>query len=557
MTRLRLPHLVYTSVPAARSPRDRAGYQTIARTPEAIPDLVVQWLEARFLYPADVAHKQRKLGFAVMDDNWSAVWQIVERPEPDDFGRREVLLAHAIVLDTVALAAIASNPFQIFDQTTFLDRLGAVPAVGGSPASELGLVEVTPVAESLASTPDAAGIDALSRRLAGLAVSASTASSRDTLVAFAGDAEAIEARLRRVFEFLPERLRRRCSFDTLTTERAAAKHGFWAVGIAGEGPRGDWAAVVDATTGTIRQKVSARPVGLFEQWIDLSLDESVDAAECRRQIDQAARVAWSFEGGASLETLSEESDLDEAVCETFRRLTLARIEDSLGLRLRHRLGERLTKRTLPLLLDASKTRPGGAVSWIVHGVPLDTAAKAVVRVLYGSAKEPPPGELTELVALIQHVPGNPALSLFLARWQGRWDDFINEATQLLPTDRAVVVEWCMSTLGSMPNCRVRETKTGVSLEVTLETPFARVCVFLLNEVLGKGEVRQTQATPAPERPRRGVERFLGNRPDPAPSIAAETRVWSASHAEHERMQRIRQVAARLQPNPDPSRAPRP
>lgn len=233
MIDLSIAQLIYTRVEAEFSPRHQPGFQTVYRSPS--------------LNPAEVAHIERQVQcfhpprpetrrlqyFALPGGKLACTHSLAIASDPqivDQLRRPGAFLAHCLIIDASAFAAIGNNAFALFASFDFLeDPQAMVIDYLRQPPDE------KPLRVIRADTPST-DLASVEFRLLTMGLRAGLSRKSQQPLHIIGEAGPIQTLLRNVIARLAPAQRLLCSFDTCADRCSSRSSNYWAIGLARRQP---------------------------------------------------------------------------------------------------------------------------------------------------------------------------------------------------------------------------------------------------------------------------------------------------------------------------------
>jgi hypothetical protein len=476
MSVIQAGQVVYGNVEAHQSPQRRGGFQVLFRSFSRLTeDEVTREIEPRLFFvsenPQDVKHC-----FYTLPDGRAVLAQCVPDTRTDQFSRKGLYFAHALVLSKEDFRKLDNNPFRVFDNFQFFNSFEEGKAAASGGGGDMPLARL----QSFASRGDDPSCT-ISRdhflALLLLACRFARSQSHEGAIGFYGGASKTLSILRSLFSLLPIRLRNKCTFDTFFVGGSFGRMPYCAVGFPESQSRDSRLLPFEVERESFGGSVDLQPKTAFEYWLKWMF--SPPLSDLSKHVDEALYVSELLDGRGLGGNNLEQGDTRLLI--GFQPI----LENRLRERLRAQIGDSLCRRLFPRALAWLGQQGLAALAPINDGLAALQLEEWLTETYASSYDRPPASEIQDLERFSSRNQRS-ILWLIYLRWTNQWP-LLRSALRSAESETARrFAKWALASVQAL----VRPVaQTGLLLGIGLyaEGDQLRETVELLSAVLDKSQ----------------------------------------------------------------------
>lgn len=436
MSVIQAAQVIYGNVEADRSPQHRGGFQVLFRSFSRLSeDQVTREIGPRLFFASTNPHQEKHCFFA-MPSGGVVVARCVPVVGTDQFSRKGLYLAHALVFSREDFLRLANNPFRILDHFQFFSSFEEASIASTGEGGDIPLAQI-PFSSSYGH--DASG--AVSREhvlnLLILAYRFALSQSGEGAIGFYGEASKMLSILRFLFILLPIRLRTKCTFDTFFVAGSPGRMPYWAVGFPESQNRDPNFLPFEIERNSFGASIELQSKNAFESWLRWMLAPPL--SDLSKHIDEAFYVSEFLDGRRLAGSTLEQAN--PALLIGFQPFLENRLREGL----RTQIGETLCERLFPQAIAWLGQQGLAALAPIAEGFSVKQMELWLCDAYISSYDKPATTELRQLERFLSRNQQSMLWMIYL-RWTDQWPALRSVLRSAEPAVARHFAKWALATV---------------------------------------------------------------------------------------------------------------
>ena len=403
--------VVYGNVEVDQSPHNRRGFQVLFRSFSRLTeDDVTRDIEPRLFFVSE-NQQSPKYCFYTIPDGRAVVARCVQVTGTDQFSRKGLHLAHALVFSKEDFREFDNNPFQVFDQFQFFNSFEEARAAASGGAGDIHLARVSSLAPYRRDTTCPISREQFLSLLI-LAYRFTCSQNQEGTIGFYGQGDKMLNILRSLFYLLPIRLRTKCTFDTFFVEGRLGRMPYWAVGFPENQSRDSRLYQFELERESFGVSIDVQPKTAFESWLTWMFAPPL--SDLSKQVDEALYVSELIDGKRLRGGVSEQANAKQLLI-GFQPFLEGRLRE----RLRTQIGEELCERAFPQALAWLGRQGLAALTPIAESISAQQVEQWLSDAYLTSYEKPLPSEI-QAIERFSSRNQRSILPLIYLRWTNQW-----------------------------------------------------------------------------------------------------------------------------------------